>query len=140
MNHKCLNHFFVLFLLLINGLAATIAGLMFIKEPDGALMGMHTAILAFSPFEDFLIPGIILVLANGVSSFFVFWKVARYRHAAGYWLIFQGLLSVGWIVGQVILLRSFNLLHFVFGMIGFIFLCTGLQYLKRNINRPGGIA
>jgi len=43
--HKHLNHFFVLFLLLINGLAATIAGLMFIKEPDGTLMGINSAML-----------------------------------------------------------------------------------------------
>lgn len=136
MKHKHLNHFFVLFLLLINGLAATIAGLMFIKEPDGTLMGINNAMLEFSPFDDFLIPGIILLIVNGISSFFVLWKVARYRRAAGYWLILQGLLSGGWIVVQVILLRSFNLLHFIFAMIGLIFLYTGLQYFKRNTDQP----
>lgn len=140
MNYKQLNHFLVLFLLLINGLAATIAGLMFIKAPDGTLMGMDTAILALSPFFDFLIPGIVLLVVNGISSFWVLWKVAGHKHTAGYWLIFQGLLSGGWIVVQVILLRAFNWLHFVFLLIGLIFLCTGWQYLKGNRNRPGGIA
>jgi len=66
----------------------------------------------------------------------VLWKVARYSRAAGYWLILQGLLSGGWIVVQVILLRSFNLLHFIFAMIGLIFLCSGLQYFKRNTDQP----
>lgn len=130
MNNKHLSHAGILLLLLVNGLSAVISGLLFIKAPDGSLMRISTAVLAFSPFDNFLIPGIILLIFNGILSLFVLWQVAGRKQAAGYWLVLQGLLSTGWILVQVILLRSFQLLHFIFGMTGLLFLLAGMQYLK----------
>jgi len=129
-NNKRLSRSGILLLLLVNGLSAIISGLLFIKAPDGTLMRISTSILAFSPFDSFLAPGIILLVFNGILSLFVLWQVARRKQAAGYWLVLQGLVSTGWIAVQVILLRSFQLLHFIFGITGILFLLAGIQYLK----------
>ncbi|OJV54230.1 MAG: hypothetical protein BGO31_12825 [Bacteroidetes bacterium 43-16] len=91
MKKKALTQFGILILLLVNGLSSIVSGLLFIKNPIGLSMGLHTSILKQRPFDTFLVPGIILVLFNGISSLFVLWKVARTSRDAGYWLILQGM-------------------------------------------------
>jgi hypothetical protein len=48
------------------GAAALISGAMFFMAPDGRLMQMPVTFLEGSPFNNFLIPGIILFLFVGV--------------------------------------------------------------------------
>jgi hypothetical protein len=48
------------------GVAALISGPMFFLAPDGRLMQMPVTYLKGSPFNDFLIPGIILFIFVGI--------------------------------------------------------------------------
>lgn len=123
----------IMLLLLINGLGALSAGYGFIKEPNGSLVGIDRSVLLHSPFNDFLIPGIILFIFNGLYSIFVLWQVAKKTPIAGYSLLTQGLISCGWIIIQVMMLRTLNILHFVFGVIGIVFLFYGYQYIKQKL-------
>jgi hypothetical protein len=58
---------FLLFVLLavlaINGLAG---GVLMILKPDGSLLGMEEGFLSGSPFRNYLMPGVLLFLFNGV--------------------------------------------------------------------------
>ena len=56
----------LLFLLALLGLGAVYGGGSFIISPSGELLGMPLSVLDYSPFSNFLIPGIILFTILGV--------------------------------------------------------------------------
>jgi hypothetical protein len=88
-------------LLLFVGLGGLFGGLLFVTDPSGGSMGMDAAILAGSPFADFLVPGVVLLLVNGVGSTAagaVAWMGWRYTGQAGAAL---GALLVAWILIQI---------------------------------------
>ena len=47
------------------GIAALIAGLLFIVRPDGSLLGMARGTLSETAFRDYLVPGILLMVVVG---------------------------------------------------------------------------
>ena len=65
------------------GLAAVIAGLLFIVRPDGSLLGMSTVSLSTSGFSDYLVPGVLLVVLVGGGTLVAALAVGlRTRNAA----------------------------------------------------------
>ena len=121
-------------LLVFNGVNAVVAGWLFTTDPSGSSLGASTNLLEHSPFRNFLIPGIILFVANGLCSLVAaFAALLRWKYYA--WLIsFQGGILTGWIVIQVILLQEVNFLHFLFGGIGVLLSALGIV-LKSSIEK-----
>lgn len=128
MKKSKLLRFGIISLLLLNAISATVAGIILMQRPDGSLIGINKSILKYSPFNDFLVPGIILFICNGLSSIFVVYKLIKNTKDASLYLLLQGLISIGWITIQSIMLKSFNMLHLTFGMIGILFLVAGYNY------------
>jgi len=121
------------FLQLFIGLGAVAGGLGLVLEPSGANFGMPLEMLKYSPFSDFLIPGIVLLLVNGlgsiagcVSSFRLFYYAAEIALVLGAFL-------VSWIIIQVYWIHDFHLLHALYLSLGIIELILG--YLLRNALR-----
>ena len=56
----------LLVLLLVQGLGGLAGGLSLALQPDGSIMQMPLSYLDGSPFSDYLIPGLILLLVLGV--------------------------------------------------------------------------
>ena len=52
------------------GIGAVPAGIAMIVDPSGNKLGMSLEMLTNSPFSDFLIPGIFLLVVNGIGSLF----------------------------------------------------------------------
>ena len=50
------------------GISAVPARIAMIIDPSGSIVGMPKEILIQSPFSDFLIPGIFLLMINGTGS------------------------------------------------------------------------
>lgn len=98
-------------LLLFNGVGAFYGGFKFITDPTGASLGMNLSLLQNSPFTNYLVPGIILLTANGIMSFVVIalilFKVKFYPFA----IIAEGCILFGWISIQVIMLQVIAGLH-----------------------------
>jgi hypothetical protein len=117
-------------LLLLNGTGAIFGGWSLISDPTGQDIQLPLTYLDQSPFHDFLIPGIILFTVNGIFSLVAMvWTIFRWRNYC--WLIItQGVLLGGWIVVQMILLRHFYYLQFVFGGIGLVLFWIG--YTLKN--------
>ncbi|NMC39389.1 MAG: hypothetical protein GYA41_13800 [Bacteroidales bacterium] len=96
------------------------AGYLMLKDTTGSAMGMSSEMLADSPLNSFMLPGLYLLLINGfanlgaaVLSFF------RSRYA-GYAGLLLGIALTLWIVIQVwwISLSSFlQPLYFVIGLV-----------------------
>jgi hypothetical protein len=119
-------------LLLFNGLGAFYGGIMLIADPSGAKLKMPLSLLEHSPFSNFLIPGIVLVIVNGIFSFVTLMGLYLKKGYA-YWLVMaQGILLSGWILVQLILLRMFYApLHATFLIIGLGLIGCGF-YLKNK--------
>jgi len=108
----------VVLLLLLNGLGALYGGWNLMMYPDGSSLDMGLHWLSGTPFKDYLIPGIILCIVNGVCSICV---LAYYLLNVSYTpllIMIQGVLLTGWIVVQMILIQTINNLHLIFGSIG----------------------
>src|SRR5690606_30447405 len=98
-------------LLFLIGINAVIAGVLFIMDPSGSKMGMSVDYLSPSPFQSYLIPGIELLVFNGllgiVSGVMSIKRVKNYSNL----ILLQGVILVGWILIQILMVRDINLLH-----------------------------
>lgn len=125
--------------LLFNGANATIAGWALMAAPSGNMLGMSTIFLKHSPFQNFLIPGIILFVANGLFSLVVtLFAILKWKYYARL-IFFQGVVLTGWIIIQTIMIQTANFLHIFFGGIGILLVVFGIvleESLRRiEINR-----
>ncbi|MBP6532219.1 MAG: hypothetical protein KA285_02990 [Bacteroidia bacterium] len=120
------------FLLLFNGIGAIYGGGNLILHPDGSSLGITTEWLQYSPFNNFLIPGIILFIVNGLFSLFVFITVISNSRISSTLILAEGLLLCGWILIQMILLREVNFLHITMGIVGMLLITIGL--MQKSIN------
>lgn len=133
-------------LLGILGVGAIFGGLVFVIAPTGAILGIPLSVLRYSPFGDFLIPGLILLIVFGIGSFAALWGIwlrpawmfatMLTRFTGQHWSwsagVAIGLGQVIWIVTEVLMLRGLNGLHFVFGGLG---LLIALMMLEPGLRR-----
>lgn len=120
----------VIVMLLINAAGALTAGWSFIAMPDGSGIGMSLKYLEHSPFDSYLVPGLVLFLANGIFSVWTLMTLLFGWRTYPYYVLIQGTLLTGWIAVQTIMVRDFNWLHFTMGLIGLLLIASG--YLLRN--------
>lgn len=124
--------FTTLLLLLLNGTGAVYGGYNLITDPSGGNLHMPLSFLQHSPFQNYLIPGIILFLVNGVLSFLVITALLVKHRQAHRLVILQGALLAGWIAIQIIMLQTFYPpMHLPFFMIGVLLVGCGM-YLQAN--------
>src|ERR1035438_2565973 len=100
------------------GVGAVAGGAILILDPSGKLLQMPLSILDHSPFHSFLIPGIILLVANGILSLLIMIPVIRRTPGNGLWVAFQGCVLTGWITIEVIMVRLAVWPHSVYWAIG----------------------
>jgi hypothetical protein len=77
-------------------------------SPDGSALGLPLSLLEHAGFEDFRIPGLILFLVNGLLPLVSALGLLRRRPWGPASAMVVGLVLVGWIATQVVLLRSFS--------------------------------
>ncbi|PLK45132.1 hypothetical protein [Emticicia sp. TH156] len=118
-------------LLLLNGLGAIYGGWKLITRPDGSSMRMSVSLLEQSPFQDFLLPGLGLLVLNGLPSLIAFvGMLANPRKFA--WVVWaQGVILCTWITIQVIMIEMLHPLHLVCLAAGLVLILIG-----RNQSRP----
>lgn len=100
---------------------------------------MPISVLEFSPFEDFLIPGLILGIVFGLGSLLTLWglwsrptlKFAITRFTGEHWS-WSAALAIGfgqiiWIITEVLMIRGVNVLHFIFGGLGIAIVLLTLE-------------
>lgn len=119
-----------LFLLALNGIGAFIGSIPMILDPSGITSNIQLRYLEHSPFSDFLIPGIILFVCNGLLSVIAFVALAFNWRFHGWLVLLQGIVLTIWIIVQVIMLREFNFLQLAFGLIGITLIILG-RYFSR---------
>lgn len=73
---------FLVFLLLFNAIGAFYGSYMLIADPAGVEIGLPPGMLEGSPFHNYLIPGVALLLVNGVLPALAAYGLIRRRPLA----------------------------------------------------------
>ena len=89
---------FAAVLLGINGAGAIVGGWLLILYPNGSGFGIPLYVLKYSPFNDFLIPGIVLFVMNGILSFVVLSMLILKKKNYPWFVVAEGAILLGWIV------------------------------------------
>ncbi len=122
-------------LLFFVGVNALVAGCFFIVDPSGSMLGIGVDWLKHSPFNDFLIPGIVLFVLNGAVNLFTASGVVFNWKYYSDLIIVQGMVLILWIIVQAVLLQEMNSLHYLFATIGAVIMACGIR-LKQMIINP----
>ena len=119
-------------LLLFNGIGAFYGGFQFITDPSGSKLQMSLSFLEHSPFSNYLIPGIILIVVNGIFSLVTIAWILLKRKNYPWLIIIQSVLLSGWLIIEIIMLRVFYApMHVTLLMVGASLFVCGL-YLNKH--------
>lgn len=114
----------------ITAFGAIPAGIGYLMDTTGKGMGTSTELLADSPLNSFLLPGLFLLLINGFANLAgAYLSFTRHRYA-GYAGLILGILLSLWIVIQVAWISLSSVLQPVFLIIGLINTLLSWKILK----------
>ena len=129
---------FSIFWSLFIGIGALLGSLMMFIDPSGEMWGMTPMLPSFQKlpypeifFQNFIFPGIALLLVNGVTNFISFILMYQRHRYATLSAMSCGIILILWITIQFFIFE-FNFmstLYFVFGILQF---WTGYRYWKRE--------
>ena len=125
-------------MLLFNGIGAIYGGWSLITDPTGDKLQLPLNYLEPTPFRNYLVPGIVLLLVNGFFSFFTLSTIILKNKRASLYIIAQGILLSGWIIVQIILLQMFYApLHGTLLAIGILLTICGLILNGKGVLKKG---
>jgi hypothetical protein len=124
--------YLLVLLLVFTGIGGIYGGYALVTAPDGSKMIMSTEILSNSPFRTFLVPGIILLLFNGLLPLLIAWglfvrppwqwpelfNLYHKQHWCWTFSLYYGFILIIWINVQIIMLSYSSLLQPVFALTG----------------------
>ena len=127
-DHRPFTVWLLIILQLLLSLGALVSGALMIAVPDGSLMNMPASMLQYSPFSNFLIPGIILFLFNGcfpLAVAYSLWQKPTWRwpdtinpfkqrHWSWASSLAAGVILLIWIVVEMLMLQSIAFLQVVY--------------------------
>ena len=123
-----------IFLLLFLGFGAIYGGWILISDPSGAKFQWSLDLLKGTPFKNFLIPGIILFIMNGILpviiSILIIVKAKYYE-----WLIIiQGCILIVWLSAEIIFNKDLfaPTMHYPSYAVGILLIGTGTILSKTN--------
>ena len=99
-------------------LGAAVCGVLLICAPDGRYLQLSPALLVRSPFHDFLFPGFVLLIINGIGQAVAAILVFRKNTQAG---LVSGIFGLGliiWIFVQVNMIGGGDGLQYVYFILG----------------------
>lgn len=123
-------------LCLVAGLSALVGGAVLVARPDGSLLGLPLSLLDHSPFDTFLVPGLLLFLAVGVGNGWAAWLHLRRFDLAALASFAGGAALVGWMIVEMILLRSFHPLQVASLALGVAILSVSGRYAPKFPTPP----
>jgi hypothetical protein len=104
---------------------AIVAGIMMIAAPDGHLLQMPLSMLKNSPFRSFLVPGIILLLVNGIGNLLSAILCFQGRKYAAYVAEVFGFGLIIWVFVQVSMIGGGHWLPYIYFSLGILVALLG---------------
>lgn len=123
---------FTIILLFFNVISAFYGGIMLTIDPSGGLMQMPASWLSNSPFDSYLIPGLILLIILGIGSLVS--AIFAIKRSKSYfkWVVAMGLGLIIWIVTETFMIQVYSGLQLIYGGLGIILLVLGLYLWNQN--------
>lgn len=115
------------FLQLFIGIGAVAGGIGLVSAPDGSSLRLPLETLERTPFRDYLIPGLVLLVVNGLGSLTGGILTLRRFRLAGKIAIILGIFLMLWIMSQVAWFLSIYWLHVIFFILGAVETWLGLR-------------
>lgn len=122
---KALIRIFALALLIFNSIAALYGGSLLIIDPTGEELKLPLALLKYSPFQSFLMPGILLFIFIGVFSVVVSTLIINQNRRYPMFIVYQGIILAGWLMVQINILQMVNELHYLMGTVAILLIACG---------------
>jgi hypothetical protein len=107
------------------GISAVAGAIPMMLHPGGSAM-VPLGLLEHSPFHSFLIPGMLLLAANGLLSLVVLGLVLMRSMRHGLWTALQGCVLLGWLVVECCMLRTVVWLHWLYAAVALALIVSGL--------------
>lgn len=120
------------FIQLIVAISAIPAGLSFLIDPSGLSMGISNVALSGTPFSDFYVPGLFLLIVHGIFN--IAGAILTFRRSI-YTRVFGmilGSLLVGWICIQVYFIGLNHFLQPLFLLVGLGEILLSYSILSNN--------
>ncbi len=111
---------------LLVGVGAVLGGGALAATPSGALLGMPLDLLDGTPFHNYLIPGLVLCLVVGGSTVVGGWLALREYRSAAVSAVVGGLILIGWITSQIVLIGYRHPIQLVYLLCGALILLVGV--------------
>lgn len=113
------------------------AGIGYLMDTTGKGMGASPELLANSPLDSFLLPGLFLVLVNGISNIAGAWLSFRRNRYAGHAGLLLGTALALWIIIQVAWISLSSVLQPLFLVVGLVNMFLGWKIMKyfKEINK-----
>jgi len=137
----------LVFLLAFLAIGAIAGGGGLVISPSGEALGMPVSMLAHSPFTDFLVPGIILLVVFGIFPCILVYVLLRKpgshiaeklnlfgdMHWSWTYTIYNGFALIVWIQAEMVFLGSVHWLHTFYMGYAVAIILVALMPNVRNI-------
>lgn len=114
----------------VTAIGAIPAGVLFLMDTSGAKMGMTTEFLADSPLHSFLLPGLFLLLVNGLFTATAAVLSYRKHRFSGHIGSVLGIILCLWITVQMVWLTETSFLQPAIFVMGVLSALSGWKILK----------
>lgn len=113
------------------GVGAIFGGGLLILGPDGHRLGLPSKMLVGTPFDSFLIPGILLFTLVGVVPMTAAVMTLRRPKSGPLVAFVVGLLLVGWITGEMVILGGLQTLAWaLYLVLGTVIASVGVIWFR----------
>jgi hypothetical protein len=103
-----------------------------LKDPSGELLKMPVSLLQHTPFHSYLIPGIVLLVCNGLFSFLVLLFTIRHVRNYGSWIVIQGIVLAIWLLTEIVWIRMIFWAQGVYFVVASMLILTGWALTGRR--------
>ena len=130
----------LIFLLGFLSLSAIVGGIMLIISPKGTEIELPVELLDNSPFKNFLVPGIILLVTFGLIPIYIIYALIKKpksrfmqklnllhdHHFAWTFAVYTGFGQIIWINVQTLIMNSVVVIHTFYSSLGILIVCIAL--------------
>ena len=113
-------------LLVLLGLGGIGGGIPMLLDPSGTLMRLPKGLLNRLPINNFILPGLFLIVVMGLIPFVLAYGMWRRRRWAWLGTLVQGAVLVLWICFQIILWGTPIAIQYIYLIWGIVLLVLGL--------------
>ena len=131
----------LIFLVLFQGVSGLLGGIPLTFWPSGNVLGTPLSMLENTPFNNFLIPGLFLLIVLGFFPLILGytmivepkWKLPNklniYENFNNLWAysMYIGLILILWILIEIYLVGGGHVLQFIFGLLGTLIVIVALS-------------